>query len=373
VGTAILGTVMAVAALCATAVFAASLTRLVSSPELYGAPFQAYFASDGLPGSQATVTGPLLDSLRRDRAISQITLGAFVEVSINGRAVRTVVMTPVRGPALLSVVDGDLPRGDRDIMLGAATMRAAGARLGDTVRVTISDPAGAPHAASFRTIGRASLNAGAGGLGNGAVMTTSAFVDAQCPPGPGQPACQRAVRQSLATVVLVRAVPGAAGDAALARHIAQYRDLTTLPAKPTVLVNFGESVNFPLLFGVALSLFGAATMVHLLLVTVARRRRETGLLKSLGFVRRQVAAAVCWQASTVALVGIVVGAPIGIAAGRVLWRVFATNFGVVPVPVVPLLTLTALAAGVLAAANVLAAVPALTAARSRPGQLPRPE
>ena len=373
VGTAILGTVMAVAALFATAVFGASLTRLVSSPELYGAPFQAYFANDGLPGSQATVTGPLLDSLRRDRAISQITLGAFVEVNINGRAVRTVAMTPVRGPALLSVVDGDLPRGDRDIMLGAATMRAAGARLGDTVRVTISDPAGAPHAASFRAIGRASLNAGAGGLGNGAVMTTSAFVDLQCPPGPGQSACQRAVKQGLATVVLVRAAPGAAGDAALARHIAQYRDLTTLPAEPTVLVNFGESVNFPLLFGVALSLFGAATMVHLLLVSVARRRQETGLLKSLGFVRRQVAAAVCWQASTVALVGIVVGAPIGIAVGRVLWRVFATNFGVVPVPVVPLLTLTALAAGVLAAANVLAAVPALAAARSRPGQLSRAE
>ena len=113
--------------------------------------------------------------------------------------------------------------------------------------------------------------------------------------------------------------------------------------------------------------------MHLLLVSVARRRRESGLLKSLGFVRHQVAAAVCWQASTVALVGIVVGAPIGIAASRVLWRRFATNFGVVPVPVVPLLTLTALAVGVLVAANVLAAVPALTAARSRPGQLPRAE
>ena len=337
-GTALLGTVMAVAALCATAVFGASLTHLVSSPALYGAPFQAYFASDGLPGSQAAVTGPLLDSLRRDRAIRQITLGAFVEVNVNGSHVRTVAMTPVRGPALLSAVDGGLPRGDRDIMLGVATMRAAGARLGDTVRVTVSDPAGAPHAASFRVIGRASLNAGTGGLGNGAVMTTSAFIDAQCPPGPGQSACQRAVRHGMATVVLVRAAPGPAGHAALARHIRQYRDLTTLPAKPTVLVNFGESVNFPLLFGVALSLFGAATMVHLLLVSVARRRRETGLLKSLGFVRRQVAAAVCWQATTVALVGIVVGAPIGIAAGRVLWRVFATNFGVVPVPVVPPLT-----------------------------------
>jgi ABC-type lipoprotein release transport system permease subunit len=373
VGTALLGTVMAVAALAATAVFGASLAHLVSSPALYGAPFEAYFSSNGLPGSQQVVTGPLLDSLRRDHAIRQIMLGAFVEVNVNGSHVRTVVMTPFRGPALLSAVDGRVPRGDRDIMLGVATMRATGAQLGRTVRVTVSDPAGKPHVASFHVIGRASLNAGTGGLGNGAVMTTSAFVDAQCPPGAGQAACQRSVRRGMATVVLVRAAPGPAGQAALARHIREYPALTTRPAKPTVLVNFGESVNFPLLFGVALSLFGAATMVHLLLVSVARRRRETGLLKSLGFVRRQVAAAVCWQATTVALVGIVVGAPIGIATGRVLWRVFATNFGVVPVPVVPPLLLAVLAAGVLAAANLLAAGPALLAARSSPGQMLRAE
>ena len=373
VGTALLGTVMAVAALCATAVFGGSLTHLISSPALYGAPFQAYFAPNGEPGAQTVVTGPLLDSLRKDRAISQITLAALGEINVNGSHVRAVAMTPVRGPALLSAVDGRLPHGDRDIMLGVATMRATGARLGGTVRVTLSDPAGAPHEARFHVIGRASLNAGTGGLGNGAVMTTSAFISAQCPPGRGQSTCQRAARHSMAAVVLVRAAPGPAGSAALARHIRQYRSLTYRPAKPTVLVNFGESVNFLLLFGIMLSLFGAATMVHLLLVSVARRRRETGLLKALGFVRRQVAAAVCWQATTVALAGIVVGAPVGIAAGKVLWRVFATNFGVVPVPVIQPLLLTALVTGVLAAANVLAAVPALLAARSHPGQLLRAE
>jgi hypothetical protein len=252
-------------------------------------------------------------------------------------------------------------------------MRAAGARPGGTVRVTVADPAGTPHTASFYVTGRASLNAGVGGLGNGAVMTTSAFVDAQCPSGASQSVCQRAVKQSMATSVLVRAAPGPAGDAALARYVRQYHDLTYFPTTPTVLVNFGESVNFPLLFGVALSLFGAATLMHLLLVSAARRRRETGLLKSLGFIRRQVAAAVCWHASTVALIGIMVGVPIGIAVGRVLWRVFATNFGVIPVPVTEPLTLTVMALGVLAAANLLAAVPALLAAQSRPGLLLRAE
>jgi ABC-type lipoprotein release transport system permease subunit len=373
VGTALLGTMMAVAALCATAVFGASLTHLVSSPELYGAPFQAYFASDGTPGSLAKVNGPVLKSLMDDSAIAQITLGAFVEVNVNGRHVRTVAMTPVRGPALLSALDGRLPRGDRDIMLGVATMRATGARVGGTVRVTVADPDGTPHAASFRVIGRASLNAGTGGLGNGAVMTTSAFVGAQCPAGPKQSACQAAVKSGLGTVVLVRAAPGAAGNAALARHTGKYPTLTYRPAEPTVLVNFGESVNFPLLFAVALSVFGAATLLHLLLVSVARRRVEAGLLKALGFVRRQVAAAVCWQATMVALAGIVVGAPVGIATGKVLWRLFATNFGVVPVDVVEPVPIAALALGVLAGANLLAAVPALLAARSQPARLLRAE
>jgi hypothetical protein len=258
-------------------------------------------------------------------------------------------------------------------MLGVATMRATGARVGGTVRVTVADPGGKPHVASFRVIGRASLNAGTGGLGNGAVMTTSAFIGAQCPAGPKQAACQHSVKDGLSTVVLVRAAPGAAGSAALARHIASYPDLTYRPAEPNVLVNFGESVNFPLLFAVALTVFGAATLLHLLLVSVARRRVEAGLLKALGFVRRQVAAAVCWQATVVALAGIVVGAPIGIAVGRVLWRVFATNFGVVPVAVVEPVLIVALAAGVLAVANLLAAVPALLAARSDPAWLLRAE
>jgi hypothetical protein len=40
------------------------------------------------------------------------------------------------------------------------------------------------------------------------------------------------------------------------------------------------------------------------------------------------------QATAVALVGILAGIPLGIAAGNSEWRVFATNFGVVPVSVV---------------------------------------
>ena len=375
VGTALLGMVMAVAALCATAVFGASLSRLITSPALYGAPFQAEFTNEDI-GSGAVLTGALLTGLRRDPAINRITVVTTAEIEVNGQHVRSLAVNAVRGRALISAVDGRLPRADRDIMLGAATMRALGARPGGVVRVTVPDPVtGAAHMARFRVVGRASFlpSFGTGGLGNGAAMTMSALTAIQCPPGGGQAACRDHARQGIIYSVLARSAPGPAGATALARFTSKYRSYVASPLEPVELVNFGQSVSFPLLFGVALSLFGAATMVHLLLVSVNRRRTEAGLLKVLGFLRRQVAAIVGWQATVVALVGIAAGVPLGIAAGKIAWRLFATNFGVVPVPVVPAAVLAALACGVLVAANTLAALPAWLAARSRPAQLLRAE
>ena len=159
-------------------------------------------------------------------------MGAFVEVNVNGEHVRTIAMTPVRGTALLSALDGRLPRGDRDIMLGVATMRATGARVGGTVRVTVADPDGKPHVASFRVIGRASLNAGTGGLGNGAVMTTSAFVSAQCPGGTGAERLPPFGKKTASRPSCWSGrPPGPAGSAALARYTARYPD-AHLPARP---------------------------------------------------------------------------------------------------------------------------------------------
>ena len=374
VGTALLGMALAVAALCATAVFGASLTRLISSPALYGVPFQAEFSNQGT-GPESAFTGPVLTSLRKDPAIARITVATIAAMDVNGRQVRAVAANAIRGPALISVVDGRLPRGDREIMLGAATMRSVGARPGGLVRVTVTDPQGARHQAQFRVVGRASFppGFGTGGLGTGAAMTVSALTDVQCPPGAGRQACQRKAQRGAIHHVLARAAPGPAAAAALARHVSKYRQFVGSVHEPAELVNFGESVNFPLLFGGMLVLFGAATMVHLLVVSVSRRRTEAGLLKVLGFVRYQVAAVVGWQATTVALAGIAAGVPLGIAAGRVFWRVFATNFGVVPLTVVEALPVAALAFAVLAAANVLAFFPALLAARSRPAQLLRAE
>ena len=299
----------------------------------------------------------------------------MAEIDVNGQHVRSLAVDAVRGPALISVVDGRLPRGDREIMLGAATMRAIGARPGGQVRVTVTDPVtGAAHTARFRVVGRASFrqlrHRRARHRGRDDL---SALTAVQCPPGGGGrlPATTRG--GAPCTRCWPRSAPGPAGAAALARYTSKYRPFIATAAGAGRAGQLRRVGQLPAAVRGALSLFGAATMVHLLLVSVTRRRAEAGLLKVLGFVRRQVAAVVSWQATAVALVGIAAGVPLGIAAGRIAWRLFATNFGVVPVPVVQAALLAALACGVLVAANALAVLPAWLAARSRPAQLLRAE
>jgi ABC-type dipeptide/oligopeptide/nickel transport system permease component len=84
-----------------------------------------------------------------------------------------------------------------------------------------------------------------------------------------------------------------------------------------------------------------------------------------------VVASVGWQATTVAVVGIVIGVPLGVVAGRATWILFSSHVGVVPVAVVPVALLGLLVVGVLVAANLLAIGPALAATRSKPGRLLR--
>jgi len=175
------------------------------------------------------------------------------------------------------------------------------------------------------------------------------------------------VRQSSDGGVLASVRPGPAGRAAIAHYLAAYPSSASLPMTPESLVNFGEAVSFPALLGVVLAGFGVAMVAHLLVVSVSRRRRELSLLKVLGFARGQVAGTVGWQATTLAVAGLAVGLPLGLAAGQVLWRAFAVSFGVVAVPVAPPGLLAVLSGAVLVAANLLAAGPAIAAARARPG------
>jgi hypothetical protein len=302
-------------------------------------------------------------------------VGASSEVTINHRAVDAIAGTPVRGPLLLSKVDGALPNGPGEVAVGQGTLHDVGAHIGSLVTVGVPTSSGGSRRATFRVVGTVSFptSFGIGGLGNGAVFTIAGLVDAQCGPLPGGAACRAANTRSDPQVLLVAGAPGPSGRAAIAQYERRFPGYTNIPLPPNNLVNFGEAVNFPLIIGAVLALFGAATLLHMLVVSTTRRRPENGLLKALGFVRSQVGAAVAWQATTIALIGVAVGVPLGIASGEAVWRAFAGSLGVVPDPVLTAWVLAAIAAGVVVLANLLALGPALVSSRLRPAELLRIE
>ncbi|MEO6628052.1 MAG: FtsX-like permease family protein, partial [Aquihabitans sp.] len=99
---------------------------------------------------------------------------------------------------------------------------------------------------------------------------------------------------------------------------------------------------------------------------VRRRRSELALYRILGFTPSQVRWTLLGQGALVASVAIVFGMTLGIAAGRTLWRLFATQLGVVPEPIQPARALVIAAVATLVTGVAAALGPAIAASRVPP-------
>ena len=86
---------------------------------------------------------------------------------------------------------------------------------------------------------------------------------------------------------------------------------------------------------------------------------------ALGFTRRQLAAVVAWQSTIAVALGVIIGIPLGIVAGRTLWDLFARQIHAVPAPTTPTLPIGLIAIGALVLANLVAAIPGYLATRTR--------
>jgi ABC-type lipoprotein release transport system permease subunit len=146
-----------------------------------------------------------------------------------------------------------------------------------------------------------------------------------------------------------------------------------LPRPHADVRNLQHVANLPALLGALVMLVALGTVAHALVTSVRRRRRDLAVLKTLGLVRRQVAATIAWQATTFAVVALSLGLPLGIAVGRWAWQLTAAALGVAAGPVVPLLAMGAAAIGMVLAVNLVAAVPGWAAGRLRPATTLRSE
>ena len=385
VRTALLGTGLAISLVVATVIFGSSLGTLVSHPALYGWNWSYMLSQVGSGGGN--VPPQVFTLLAHDRDVAASSGVSYMDGEIDGQGVPFLIGDnhPAVSPPILS---GHTVEGKHQIVLGGATMTALHAHVGGTVTFSYGIAKDAPiyvpptrltivGTATLPAVGFASAISDHTSMGTGALLSigvlSRAFLGAMNSPDPTLNG------PNLALVRLRSGVSAAAGRANLQRIAdAANKAFAEVPdgggsgdtiavvgvQRPAEIVNYRTIGATPTLLVSGLALGAVSALALTLVASVRRRRRDLALLKSLGFTQRQLGAAVAWQASVNAVIGIAIGVPVGIIVGRWLWVLFARQIYAVPEPTVPVVSVVLVALGALVLANVVAAVPARIAART---------
>ena len=366
VRTAILGVALSFAAVAAAFTFSSSFDRLIATPRLVGWNWNV--AVGNAYGND--IARETIPALRSEPFVAEFSGGnvlASVQVRRGSKTaqVDAFSLQQIEGTVTPPVLEGRWPTADDEVALGTTTMHTLGARMGDVV--TIHRARGGT--ARLRVVGRVvltDLGNGDANPGEGAGLTFGGL---------------QAIRpDSPETIFFVRYRPGtdphAAADAL--QQLAAVKTGTggvmgPADVKSQALNDLRRVNHLPLALAGLLFVAALATLAHTLVTSIRRRNRDLALLKTLGFVNRQVSATVAWQASILALAAVLVGVPLGLAAGRWGWRAFADQLGTVPQPVIPLIPVLLALPVSLVMANLVAAVPGWLASRVRPAVALRTE
>ena len=236
-------------------------------------------------------------------------------------------------------------------------MRHAGIEVGDTVVTRFS---GADEEARYLVVGTVVLpfTSDTTSLGEGVFLTT----DGAARLASGLPN----------EAAFVRFRTGIDRQAAVAQLRREFPNAELVEAtKPATVLDFGRVTGLPLLGAGVVGVLAAATIAHVLVTSVRAHRRDLAILKTLGARGHQLRAAVAWQATIIVLVALLIGIPLGAMGGHWVWGAIAGTHGFTVEVTTPALTLAILAAGALVVANLIAGIPARSAARTHPATVMR--
>jgi hypothetical protein len=359
------GTVVALVILVGSLAFGASLSNLVSHPALYGWNWDTEILAGSGYGNIPLPHARLL--LGHDPDVAAWSGAYFGSVEINRHNVPVIATTNSRvSPPILA---GHALAGPTQIVLGPETLALVGGHVGGTVRVFNGKTTLIMRVAGTATMPAIGVGHGIhSSLGGGAVLPASVLPQDLLASGIGNRALQG---PNTILVRFRRGVDHAGATRRLERiggrlsRIRSVEGIQVLPVqRPAEIVNYRTMGTAPLVLAGMLAAGAVVALALTLAASVRRRSRDLALLKTLGFVRRQVVAVVIWQALVPVAIGTVVGVPLGIATGRFLWARFASELYVMPQPAISMVTVAVVAISALALAILTAIVPGWRAART---------
>ena len=357
VRSALAGMVLSVLAVTAAVTFGANLLHLVNTPRLYGQRWDAAIDLQ-FGGITPAFAGQRLGQMP---GITGWTFGHHGIVGIGGHVIPAIGLAAGKGPLLSpTLLQGRPPRTGDEIALGTATLRQIGRHVGQTVTMTVG---GRPLRA--RIVGRVVFpNFGQGSftptdLGQG-VQTAAAVL--KPPPGvtPGF------------DFVLLRFTPGPRRAADISSfqqsmtgfcQAVQQSTCVITNQRPNGVINYASIDRTPAVLAAVLALVGAAVLGQFIVVSGRRRRRDFAILKALGLLRRQVRSITAWQVSTLTMLALLAGLPLGIVVGRLSWALFGQGLGIPAAAVTPVREVLIMVPAVMVVANAVALWPGQATAR----------
>lgn len=275
------------------------------------------------------------------------------QVVVDGEPMQGMAVLSDKGSPSLTVLRGRMPAGPREIVVGP--------KLADRSRLALGDPVEVDDAANGGTremvvVGEVLFPTFDENAFNDGVAVAPDVIDD--------------LAQSDGFERMIVTFDGGVSPDEAGRRLDEVVpdsvSIYSFPSLPADVANLDGVRFLPRVLGLFLGLLALAAVGHALATSVRRRRRDFGIVRSLGFLVADVRHAISMQSLTLVAVGLGLGVPFGIILGRLAWRVVASGVGVATSPTTPPMAVVALGTGALLLSLLLALLPGRAAGRLHP-------
>lgn len=343
------------------------VNEALGHPERAGVVWDATIVANvqnkGLRGAKQSLVDDVAD--QRDVVAVASVLRSLMKIDgiesrTAGVATYTVLGQPGKAPIRFSIAKGRHPEAPREIVLGPSTAATLGVSQGDEVRLADGTECVVVGIALFPNDIHSAFD-------EGALLAPDQFFSLQ--------RNQKIPAEANDALIVARLAPGDREKqlAALGQLTADRAESVEPADVPRELTNLRNIRSLPLFLAGFLALLGIAAIGHSLFSSVRHRYRDFAVLRALGLSRRGTVALVVSHASSVAGVGLVLGVPAGILAGRAGWQQITERVPLRFVTPIALIGLAVVVPVAVAVVNILAAVPSRVASRVNPALVLRSE